>query len=154
MEEEVLRAETLQALGCVQSNYSFSSAKNDSEKFKAMFPDSKIAEAYKQGETKTKYVIQFGIDPYFRKRMLNDFMNEPFTFKFDESTTSQVKKQCDGYVQFWSPKVHQIINRYCGSLFVGHCTSEQLLDHFNEFSAEMGWDPALLLHLGMDHGQK
>ena len=63
-EDEVVKAETLQALDYVSSNYSFASAKNDSEKFRRMFPDSKIAEAYQQGETKIKYVIQFGIAPY------------------------------------------------------------------------------------------
>ena len=136
-EEQVLRAETLQALDCVCSNYSFASANNDKEKFKALFPDSKIAESYKQGETKIKYLIEYGIAPYFRKNMLNDFRSQPFTFKFDESTTSQIKKQYDGYVQFWSPNIHQIVNKYCGSLFVGHCTSEQLFDHIFDFSKEM-----------------
>ena len=63
-EEQVLRAETIQALDCVYSNYSFSSTNNDRDKFKAMFPDSKIAESFKQGETKTKYVIVHGIAPY------------------------------------------------------------------------------------------
>lgn len=136
LEDQALRADTLQALDCVYSNYSFASANNDNRKFKAMFPDSKIAESYAQGETKTKYVIEFGIAPYFKKNMLKDFVNQPFTFKFDETTTSQIKKQYDGYVQFWSPNIHQIVNKYCGFLFVGHCTSEQLLHHF-DFSKEV-----------------
>ena len=121
-----------------------------SEKFRRMFPDSKIAEAYQQGETKIKYVIQFGIAPYIKNELLNDFKNQPFTFKFDETTTSQVKKQYDGYVQFWSNTTNQIVNRYCGSVFVGHCRSEQLLEHFDEFAEELNWDPAFLLHIGMD----
>ena len=149
-EDEVVKAETLQALDYVSSNYSFASAKNDSEKFRRMFPDSKIAEAYQQGETKIKYVIQFGIAPYIKNELLNNFKNQPFTFKFDETTTSQVKKQYDGYVQFWSNTTNQIVNRYCGSVFVGHCRSEQLLEHFDEFAEELNWDPAFLLHIGMD----
>ena len=40
--------------------------------------------------------------------------------------------------------------RYCGSLFVGHCKAEQLVDHYKEFESEMSWDPSLLLHFGMD----
>ena len=148
-EDEVVKAETLQALDYVSSNYSFVSAKNDSEKFRRMFPDSKIAEAYQQGETKIKYVIQFGIAPYIKNELLNDFKNQPFTFKFGETTTSQVKKQYDGYVQFWSNTTNQIVNRYCGSVFVGQCRSEQL-EHFDEFAEELNWDPAFLLHIGMD----
>ena len=61
-----------------------------------IFSDSKIAQKYHQSETKIKYVTQFGIAPYVKKRMLNDFKNQPFTIKFDETTTSQIKKQYDG----------------------------------------------------------
>ena len=57
-----------------------------------MFPDSKIVQTYHQSETKIKYVTQFGIAPYVKKLMLNDFKKQPFTFKFDEVTTSQIKK--------------------------------------------------------------
>ena len=37
-EDQVIRAETLQALDCVHSNHSFASANNDNEKFKKMSP--------------------------------------------------------------------------------------------------------------------
>lgn len=149
-EEQVTRAEIIQALDCVESNYSFSSMSNDNKKFRLMFPGNDIANAYEQGETKTKCMIQFGIAPHFRKEMLNDFKNKPFTFKFDETTTSQIKKQYDGYVQYWSTKMEKVINRYCGSLFLGHCAAKDLLNHFFDFGKEMNWDTSLLLHLGMD----
>ena len=85
-----------------------------------MIPDSKIAGSYRQAETKTKYVIQCGIAPHFRKSVLKDFKDQPFTFKFDKSAMSQVKKQYDVYVQFWSSLHQQIVNRCCGSVFVEH----------------------------------
>ena len=65
-----------------------------------MFPNSKTAEKYIQAETKTKYVLQFGTVAYFRKSILKDFKDQSFTFNFDESTTNQVKKQYDAFVQF------------------------------------------------------
>ena len=71
--DQVTNAEMVQALYCVDSNFSFASTNNDAKKFQRMFPDSKIAESYRQAETKTKYVLQFGIVPYFRKNMLKDF---------------------------------------------------------------------------------
>ena len=37
-EDQIIRAEILQALDCVHSNYSFASANNDNEKFKQIFP--------------------------------------------------------------------------------------------------------------------
>ena len=113
--------------------YSFASVNNDNNKFKAMFPDSKTTGSYIQGETKTKYVNEHGIAPYYRKRMLHDIMNQSFTFTFDENTKRQIKKQYDGYVQFWSANIREIVIKYCGSVFVGHCTSKQLFDHFLDF---------------------
>ena len=46
------------------------------------------------------------------------------------STISQVKKQYDAHLQFWSFLLQQIVNCYCGLLFVGHGGSEELLNHF------------------------
>ena len=39
------------------------------------------------------------------------------------------------------------MNSYCASLFVGHCTNEDLIEHFGE---DMKWNPSHLLELGMD----
>ena len=108
------------------------------------------SKSYRQADTKTKYVLQFGIVSYFRKSLLKDFKDQPFTFKFDKLTTSQVKKRYDAYAQFWSSLHQQIVNRYCGSVFIGHCSSEELLNHFFKFGKDMVWVNRLLLHIGMD----
>ena len=44
--------------------------------------------------------MQVGIAPFLKKQMIRDFRLQPLSFKFDETTTSQVKKQ-HGYIQFW-----------------------------------------------------
>ena len=93
--DKVIKAETIQALDFIQSNYSFASAANDSEKFRIRFPDSEIAKSYSQGETKVKYVIQFGIAPYIKQLKLDDIKGKSFSFLFDEANTQQVKKQFD-----------------------------------------------------------
>ena len=72
-ENQVIHAETLKALDCVWSNYSFATANNNNEKFKQMFPDSKIFQSYKQGEMKIEYVMQVGIAPFLKKQMIRDF---------------------------------------------------------------------------------
>ena len=150
-EEKIIKAEILQALKCVESNYSFNSASDDSERFKLMFPDSHIAQNYQQGKTKIMYNIQFGIAPYVKEMLIFDINNRtPFTFKFDETTTSQIQKQYDGYIQFWSKKRNRVESRYCGSLFVGHCKTEDLIEHFKHSVDKMKWNLGYLLHLGMD----
>ena len=150
IEDQVANAEVLEALHLVQYNQSFSSAATDNGRFKKMFPDSQIAQGYKQGKTKVGYTIKYGLAPYITEKLVKKMRGIPFTFKFDETTTAQVKKQYDGYVQFWCSDSNEVINTYCGSLFVGHCDSDALLEHFLHFMHKLKLDLSLLLAIGMD----
>ena len=82
-------------------------------------------------------MIKHGISPYIKDLIIQDFKETPFVFKFDETTTVQTKKQYDGYVQFWSKEQNLVTSMYCGTIFVGHCTANDLLHHFNQFGEEM-----------------
>ena len=104
----------------VDSNHSFASSTDDGDCFRKMFSDSEIAKNYRQSETKMKYVIQYGIAPHMLSSLKDNFQDMPFTFKFDKSTTTQVKKQYDGYIQNWSKTKACITTAYCGSLFAGN----------------------------------
>ena len=149
-EEQVMKAETLQALKVVSSNYSFASTTDDAERFRLMFPDSPTAAKYQQSRTRVSYVIKHGISPYVKDLYINDFNGTPFVFKFDETTTLQVKKQYDGYIQYWSKETNLVNSVYCGSLFVGHCFPKDLIQHFTSFCEDMKWEPDLMLQIGMD----
>ena len=83
-----------------------------------MFPDSEIAKNYRQGETKVRYSIQFGIALYIKHLLVKCFSDCPFSLKFDETTTIKVLKQYSAYVQYWSKNYDCIVNSYCGSLLV------------------------------------
>ena len=148
--EKIVYAEILQALHLVEANQSFASAAKDTERFKRMFPDSEIAKGYKQSSTKVAYTIKFGIKPYVSEILEKDMQGRPFVFHFDETTTSQVKKQYDGYVTYFSLTAGKVITQYCGSLFLGHCTAENLVDHFFEFMLKIKLCPTHCLSLGMD----
>ena len=149
-QDMITRAEIIEALNTVECNRSFQSANNDSKRYKVMFQNDPVAQGYSQGETKMKYNIQFGLAPYIKQKLKSDCVDKPFVFLFDETTTSQGKKQYDGYIRFFSFIKNQIETHYCGSLFVGHCTAVDLLDHFNHFMGEMGLDLHYLLNLGLD----
>ena len=60
------------------------------------------------------------------------------------------KKQYDGYLQYWSPSKNEIVNAYCGSIFIGHCSSEDLAMHYCEFESSLSLNSDHLLHLRMD----
>ena len=115
-----------------------------------MFPESRFAANYSQGKTKIRYNIQFGIALYIKQMLLYDVNKTPYTFKFEKSTSSQIKKQYDANLQYWSTKYDEVSNRCRGSLFVGHCTHEQLIEDFYEFTKNLKLDSFFLLHLGMD----
>ena len=149
-DELVRKSEIIRALDCVGSNYSFASTSDDGKKYQEMFPDSEIAKRYQQGETKTKYTIQYGIYPYLKDLLLEDIKDVVFTFKFDETTTQQVNKQYDGYVQYWSKRFNCIKMSYCGTIMVDHCPAQKLLEHFLEFVNKVKLQLQFMLHIGMD----
>ena len=138
MKDQNLNAEILQALNMVDENHSFSSENGDSDRFKKLLPDSQIAAKYSQGETKPKYVVQFGLAPFVEDELITDVQKTPYSLKFVETTNSQTKKQYDGYISFFSRKLQKILTLFCGSLFIGHCTADDLVDHFLEFFRDLG----------------
>ena len=149
--EKVCKAEINELLDLVDKNQSFSSCSGDGEKYRKMFSDSNIAKQFNQQETKAKYTIQFGIAQYVKEKLILDVSNKPSSFKFDETTTSQIKKQYDAYVTYFSYTNQVIVTAFCGSLFIGHCTAEEdLLSHFFEFIKRFGLNTFSLLSLGMD----
>ena len=90
--------------------------------------DPEIARNYKQTETKVKYSVQFGIAEQAINTPIKEFSKTPFIFKFYEATTSQIKKQYNRYIQYRSSKHGKVLSAYVGSLFLGHCDHQQLMN--------------------------
>lgn len=149
-EETIMKAKILWALNCCYSDFSVQSNNNNNQLFPAMFSDSEISVNFKMSETKIKYLIQFGIAPYLRDCLIENCSKVPFVFFFDETTTSQVKKQFDAYIQYFSKKEEAIVNGYTHSLYLGHCTSEDLRTHLFEIFNTLKMDVAYLLQISMD----
>ena len=77
--------------------------------------------------------MQFGTVPYIKKKLLVESRNQAFCFKFDESTTEQVKKQDDAYFTSYLLSQKEILVSYFSSLFVDYCAAEDIIKHFYEF---------------------
>ena len=84
-EENVIKAETLNALHYVEANYSCSSATKQSLLYKELFPDSSIAQSFASSASKMAYIIKYGLAEYFKEQMQIDVEGVPYTFKFDET---------------------------------------------------------------------
>ena len=87
------QAEVMWAVEVVMSKHSFRWC-DKSDLFSAMFLDSiNIAKSFACGQTKCKYLICFGIVPYF-KELLNSVISElgDVVCQFDESHNDVMKK--------------------------------------------------------------
>jgi hypothetical protein len=147
---QALRAEVLETLHKAEYNQSFSSGKDDGDRYRLMFPGHPAAEHYHSGPTKVAYLLRYGVAEVLLRELIGDMCDMPYTFKFDETTNSQVKKQFDVYISYWSKISDQIVNVYGGSLFIGHCSATDLVKHYGEMTARLGLKSIFLLHLGMD----
>ena len=91
-----------------------------------MFPDSAIAQGYEQSDTKVQCVIKYGIGEHIKEGLINDAATTPYSFLFDETTNSQVKKQYNAYLIYWSKKsgiVEHSVNHSRNGLIIWHTSS-------------------------------
>ena len=83
---DVLKAEIIWILKSSCSGYPNISCEQLNFTHKAMFPDSRIAEAFLMGRTKLMYMINHGLAPFFKSLLLSELNKaDIFVFSFDES---------------------------------------------------------------------
>ena len=87
-----------------------------------MFPDSKVAKDFSISHTKASYNIGEGLGPHLTQSIIDNLVKSdlPFSVHFDETTMSQVKKQLDLMLRYWSPKHEEIWTVFYTSLFFRH----------------------------------
>ena len=49
-----------------------------------------------------------------------------------------------------SETYNEIVNTYAGTLYLGHCTADNLVTHYKEILQKLNLTSSLLLHIGMD----
>ena len=124
--DATLEAEIYWLAKVASSNYSLRSTDHIGDLFRAMFPDSEIAKNFKLSRTSASYIIGQGLSPHFTQVLIADLSASelPFSVHFDETTSSQVKKQMDITLRYWSPKHGEIWTAFYTSLFFGHAEGE------------------------------
>ena len=126
-----------------------------------MFHDHPAADKYSCSSMKSAYLLWYKsayllwyiISEVLEAEQIQSIKDVPYTFKFDETTSTQVFKQYNGYFYDWSPMYDEVVNTYAGFLFMGHCTAVDLVMHFYEMVQPHGLKGVNLLHLGMDGSQ-
>ena len=70
-------------------------------------------------------MIADGMSKYFTQLIVKDLVKSklPFCIHFDETTSTQVKKQMDLTLRYWSQRHEEVWITYYTSLFFGHAES-------------------------------
>ena len=142
------KAEIFWALKSVVSHFSYNSAHDITDVFKAVFPDSIIAQHMSCGPTKLSYLISFRIAPYFMDLLLKELKDATcFVISFDESFNEELEKeQMDFIVRYF--KDDEVKSRYLSSGFLGHTTAKDLKRAFEECTEKL--DMKNLIQVSMD----
>ena len=80
-EENVIKAENLNALHYVEANYSYSCATKQSLLYKELFRDSSIAQLFTLSASKMAYIVKYCLAEYFKEQVQLDLERVTYTFK-------------------------------------------------------------------------
>ena len=133
------RAEIICILKCVMSGYSIRSNDDLFETFSAIFPEFKSVKLFNMARTKSMYVINHSIAPYFKSLLKADIeKSDMFSFSFDESLNEAAQtSEIDLYIRFWDVNLNKVNVCYFGSTFLGHGTHQDLLTYFRKVAKEI-----------------
>jgi hypothetical protein len=132
-EDKVTKAEVLWAMKTAHSNYTFSSSDGIPALFHEMMPCA-ISEKFTMSRTKVSYLIKDGLGPYFLQKLCEDIRSFDgyFTLQFDETVNSQVRKQCDLLIRYWSESDGKVAVRFLQALFFGHARGKMVAEKIIE----------------------
>jgi len=115
--------------------------------FQRMFPDSEIATKFQCGEKKAAYLTVHGTAPHFRQLLTNRVRTaNEFVLLFDESLNRKTRnKQFDIHIRLWDNDC--VVTRYLTSDFMGHATSDDMVESFHKTTAGLKLQSCLQLSM-------
>ena len=133
----------------VNQHLSYNSFSPVGELFSAMFTDSEVSQKFSMGKTKSRYMIIYGLAPYFKKELLKKVNSSLFySVSFDENFNSELQKcQMDVNVRYWE-KENIAVTRYFDSAFLDHPNASNVLDSLQESTKPLPGEK--FLQLAMD----
>ena len=99
------------------------------------------------------YIIGHGLGPYFLQKTVDDILSIPgtyFTLHFDETMTSQIKKQLDILVRYFSDNHNEVRVRFLKAAVFGHAYAESVANELCETLQKFSLPFKYLLSLSSD----
>ena len=101
-----------------------------------MFSDSDIAKSFTCAKTKCRYMIDYGLAPYFQSCLLDYLKDSAYhVISYVDCFNSALHfGQIDFAIRFWSSSKKLVENCYLTSEFLEGATAEQLVEKYNASS--------------------
>ena len=151
--DQICKAEALWALETAKDDFSFHASDGFPQLLQRICPDSEIAKGVKMSCTKVSYVIGHGLGPCFLQKTVDDILNTPrtyFTLHFDETTASQIKKQFDILVRYYSDNHNEVRVRFLKVAVFGYAYAESVANELCETLQKFSFPLKYLLSLSSD----
>ena len=128
IEEAVTRAEVLFAVFVAEHNLSFSTTNHFTHLTSAMFPDSKVAQAFQSARTKTTCIVKGALHPHFMQAVIDRCKNGPFSILCDEGNDAEDKNFAI-LVRYWDNHLAKPTTRLLDIPICNIGTAENLFSH-------------------------
>ena len=132
-------AEVIWILKAVLSGHSMHSNDDLGKTFAAMFSQLKRLYNFTSALTKSMYVINHCLAPFFRC-MLSDSLQKSniHVFCSDESLNEVIQTwEMNMHLRYLNDNSNTVNVRYYGSSFLAHATHQDLLDHFDSLTKDL-----------------
>ena len=93
-----------------------------------MFPDSKIAEGFVSGRTKTTAIAKYSLASALNTEEIKECQLSPCTVLCDSGNDQMYKKYFAIMVQYWSDAAHQSATRFLAMSICSVSTAEVFFD--------------------------
>ena len=136
LEDKVLTSELRWAMFTAENNLSVNLSSGTKPLFKEMFEDSKVAESYSCGRSKTSYFLTEGLRPAFHDKLVCDLRKTPFALMIDESNKSYHTKYLHMVVRYHSPEHGKAITRFYKAVELNKASAENIVNAIEASFAE------------------
>ena len=129
--DKITAAEIYFATFVAEHNLPFLSADHFTKLCKKMFPDSKIAEGFASGRTKTTAIVKCALAPLapaLNAEVIGECQKFPFTILCDGGNDAIEKKYFAIMVRYWSQSSRQAVTRFLCMPVCNIATAEALFD--------------------------
>ena len=133
-----IEAEVRWSMFVAKHNLAFLTSGHANKLFRKMFPDSKLAENFACGRTKTTSIVKEALSPHYLKSVV-DSMTFPFSLMMDESN-DKTDKSCIILVRTVDGQCGEVRTRFLDMPVVNISTAENLFHALKDSLAKHGLD--------------